>query len=118
MRHDAFIGRWVIFHNGHLHMIEKVFNKNKRPILILIMDTDEEPLAKNRKEYISKVFTAKKIPHDIYIIPPIASINWGRDVGYETNYIEVDDAIKEISGTDIRNKMKNKDNTWRNYVPD
>lgn len=118
MRHDAFIGRWVIFHKGHLEIIKKVYNKNKRPILILIMDTDEETKASERHKIIHKILTEYDIEHSICIIPPIASINWGRNVGYETNYIEVNPKIKQISGTDIRKKIKNNDENWKEMVPD
>jgi len=117
MKYDAFIGRWVIFHNGHLEIIRKVYNQNKRPILILIMDTDEKPHASHRLQQISNILHKENILAQFLIIPPIASINWGRNVGYETNYIEVDPKIQQISGTDIRQKINNNNDEWKNYVP-
>ena len=117
-RHDAFIGRWVVFHNGHMEMIRKVYNKNKRPILILIMDTrDEFPEPYDRLINISNILESQNIPHKCVIIPPIASINWGRAVGYETNYIEVNEEIQKISGTKIREKINNGDESWKNDIP-
>lgn len=116
-RHDAFIGRWVIFHNGHLEMIKQVYNKNKRPVLILIMDTDEVPYAVYRLNQIKYILDKENIPCQFTIIPPISSINWGRGVGYETNYIQVDEEIQKISGTEIRQKIANKDESWKNEVP-
>jgi len=117
MKYDAFIGRWVIFHNGHLTMIKQVYNKNKRPVLILIMDTDEEPRAEERAINISKVLDSLNIKYCIQSIPPIASINWGRNVGYETNYIQVDKETQKISGTEIRQKIQNHEQDWKKMVP-
>ena len=116
-RHDAFIGRWVVFHKGHLEIIRKVFSKNNRPILILIMNTEESPSASIRAKRIEEVLCSENIVHQLCIIPPIASINWGRTVGYETNYIQVDEEIQNISGTHIREKMANNDKSWKDDVP-
>lgn len=116
-RHDAFIGRWITFHKGHLEIIKKVYNKNKRPILILIMDTNEIPYANHRIKQIEIILQKEKIPATFHIIPPISSINWGRNVGYETNYIEVDEEIKQISGTKIREKICNNDDSWKKDIP-
>lgn len=117
MKHDAFIGRWIIFHNGHLEIIRKVFEKNKRPVLILIMDSEETPTAYTRKCIIEGVLRSEEIPHITMIIPPIASVNWGRNVGYETNYIEVDSEIQKISATSIRERMTANDESWKNDMP-
>jgi len=116
VRHDCFIGRWVVFHNGHLAIIEKVYNKNKKPILILVMDTDETPSALERKVTIEKILSKRQIPCEVVIIPPISSVNWGRKAGYDRNYIEVDEKIQEISGTDIREKIENGED-WKRMVP-
>lgn len=115
-RYDAFIGRWIIFHKGHLEIIQQVYNKNKKPILLLIMNTDEEPRAVIRAHLIKKVLVEKEIPHSVVIIPPISSINWGRNVGYETNYIQVDEEIQKISATKIRQKRAKGDNTWKDDI--
>lgn len=116
-RYDAFIGRWVIFHNGHLAIIKKVFNQNQRPILLLIMDTNEKPFVQDRIQTIHRILKKEKIPHQIITIPPIASINWGRKVGYETNYIEVDEDIQQISATNIKEKIQKNDPSWKELVP-
>lgn len=103
-RHDCFIGRWVTFHEGHLCIIKQTWLKNHRPILILIMDTDEKPEASCRQDCIEEIMRQEKIPCIIQVIPPIASVNYGRNVGYDINYIEVPETIKKISGTEIRRK--------------
>ena len=38
-------------------------------------------------------------------IPPIESVNYGRDVGYDLNELIPPDDIKEISATRIRNEL-------------
>jgi len=106
LRYDAFIGRWIYFHKGHLAMVRKVYDANKRPILIMVMNTDEEPSPFKRAVAIKRVLDENAIPHKIKFIPPIASINWGRDVGYETNHIVLDSKIEKISSTRIKKKIE------------
>ena len=105
-RHDCFIGRWVTFHEGHLWIIQEVYAKNHRPILILIMDTEESPCANIRLAFIENELAGLNIPSTIQIIPPISSVNYGRDVGYDIKYIEAPEHIKEISGTKIRSETR------------
>lgn len=104
-RHDCFIGRWVTFHEGHLYIIKKVYEQNKRPILILIMDTAEIPWAEVRATMIRSKLMRNGIDCIVQVIPPIASVNYGRDVGYGINYIEAPEHIKEIRGTKIRETL-------------
>jgi len=108
-RHDCFIGRWVYFHAGHEAIIRKVWEANHRPILVLIMDTEEATTALERAYVIGFRLRDLGIPHELRIIPPIASVNWGRKVGYERNYIDVDEEIQKISATQIAKEMAGKD---------
>ena len=107
-RHDCFIGRWVYFHAGHEAIIRKVWEKNRRRVLILIMDTEEATTAQEREMAIGDRLKELGILHAIRIIPPIASVNWGRKVGYERNYIDVDEAIQAISATQIGDELNRK----------
>jgi nicotinamide mononucleotide adenylyltransferase len=100
-RHDCFIGRWRVFHDGHVAMIRRVWWAASRPVLILVMDTDEKPCAITRCQRIKKRMDEEGMRCTIITIPPIASVNWGRDVGYECRYIDVPDDIKQISATKI-----------------
>ena len=106
LRHDAFIGRWIYFHKGHLAMVKKVYELNRRPVLVMIMDTDEKPSPLDRMDNIKSVLCKHEIPHIVILIPPIASVNWGRRVGYETNYIVLDDDTESVSSTKISLKRK------------
>jgi len=112
LRHDAFIGRWVYFHKGHLALIESVYKINKRPILVMVMDTEEVPLASERIKAIDGVLNKHHIPHSIVLIPPIASVNWGRNVGYDTVRVFLDGEIEKISGTEIR-ELRDSGRGWK-----
>ena len=41
---------------------------------------------------------------EVIEIPPIESVNYGRDVGYTFNELKPSEEIREISATDIRRK--------------
>jgi nicotinamide mononucleotide adenylyltransferase len=100
-RHDAFIGRWRVFHEGHKAMIRKVWEANHRPVLVLVMDTDEEPPACWRVYEITQWLSQEHIEGRATVIPAIASVNYGRGVGYEVNHIRLDPEIESISATKI-----------------
>lgn len=114
----VFIGRYSPFHNGHLSIMKKKIDEGK-PILVLIRDTyyDLYP-AKLRKRMIEAAMARLKADAKIEIIDDIESINYGRGVGYEVNEIQVPDNIKEISATDIRNRIQRGDHSWKGYIPD
>jgi len=115
--HDAFIGRWAPFHKGHFAIMNKVYLENKRPLLILVRDSSFDKYdAETRKEMVERSLRALKIPSTVCIIPDIKSINWGRGVGYETNLIDVDEEVKKISGTKIRELMLKGDAEWEYLV--
>jgi len=111
LRHDAFIGRWVHFHKGHLALIVKVYQANKRPVLVMVMDTDETPSAVERVKTIHIALSKSLIPHSIIVIPPIASVNWGRNVGYDTVHVILDGETEKISGTEIR-ELRDSGSEW------
>ena len=46
--------------------------------------------------------------YTIQVVPNITEIAYGRDVGYKINQIELDADIQKISGTKIREEMKEK----------
>ncbi len=113
-----FIGRFSPFHKGHLSIMEKKIAENK-PLLILVRDThyDIYP-AELRKRMIEAAFAKRKVDAKVVIIDDIESVNYGRGVGYEVNEIEVPENIKNISATDIRTKIENGDDSWKESMPD
>ena len=50
------------------------------------------------------------------IIPDISSVNYGRQVGYEVNEINVDANLASISATEIRKQILMGENTWKSSV--
>ncbi len=116
--HALFVGRWSPFHRGHWAIMDAVRQKNpNRPLLIFVRDTETDawPVAV-RKEMIEKSMKEMNIAARVMIIPNIDSVNWGRDVGYERNYVDVDSSVHAISGTEIRKCLKSGDQRWKENV--
>lgn len=117
-KHAVFIGRWSPFHKGHWEIMRKVYEKDKkRPLLILVRDTKIEYWpAEIRKKMVETSLDRMNIPHKVMVIPDIDSVNWGRGVGYKTRMIDVDMSKKAISGTKIRELIQKKDTSWKNFL--
>ncbi len=101
-----FVGKWQPFHEGHRWLIEERL-KLKKNILIGIREI-ENPLY-SPSEIKMQVF--ELFPDEVNVgtidfieMPDIESINYGRDVGYDIIEHKPPEDIKEISGTNIRNK--------------
>ena len=117
VEHIAFIGRFVIFHKGHSSMIEKKYKETGLPVLILIRDTYyDEVSPQDRAQVINTWMENKKISGLTMIIPDIKGVYYGRGVGYEIEEIELDENIDFISGTRIRDMIRNGDTSWNQYV--
>lgn len=121
MKYSLFIGRYQIFHKGHQFIIQQELDKGN-PVLIavrdVIVDNNNPFPAIQVKEMIELVFL-KYIETEfvkVIIIPDIASVNYGREVGYEVNEILVPDNIKNISATFIRENIREKKTEWMEYV--
>ncbi len=121
MKYSLFIGRYQIFHKGHQFIIQQELDKGN-PVLIAVRDVvvdNNNPFpAIQVKEMIELVFL-KYIETEfvkVIIIPDIASVNYGREVGYEVNEILVPDNIKNISATFIRENIREKKTEWMEYV--
>ena len=118
---NCFIGRYQCPHKGHMTIFNE-YLKNNEPILIMIRDvpTDEKnPFTPQEVlDLWSKVYE-KEVNEDlvkIMIIPDIASVNYGRSVGYSVNEIKVDSSVSNISATEIRTKIRNSDDSWKEFV--
>lgn len=111
VKYSMYIGRWQPWHQGHRWLIDQRLDEGKN-ILICIRDIEPDEknpwtadevmlnLAKELKDLINK----GRIK--VIKIPDIESINIGRGVGYDIIEHCPPDQIKEISATNIRNKMK------------
>ena len=118
MRYNLFIGRYQSPHKGHMQIFD-TFLKEGNPVLIAIRDIEPD---KNNPLSADKV---KKLWESVYhnnplvkviIIPDIASVNYGRAVGYEVNQINVPESISSISASEIRQQIMDGKNEWKEFV--
>ena len=113
----AFIGRWQPYHLGHEWLIRKKLDLGI-PILVLVRDIlpdEKNPFTTEETvSMINAAFPTEDV--QVQVIPDIESVNWGRGVGYETNEFKPPEDIKRISATDIRNRIKSGDDSWRGFV--
>jgi nicotinamide mononucleotide adenylyltransferase len=113
-----FIGRYQSPHKGHMTIFNEYLGKGK-PILIAIRDVepdDKNPLsAAEVSEIWLEIYKGDPLVK-IIIIPDIASVNYGRGVGYEVKEIQVDSQIANISATEIRRQIHAGETGWHDLV--
>jgi len=106
------LGRWQPWHEGHRALFDQAIQKTNQ-VCIMIRDCqgwqDSNPFeiqqVKNRiKRDLDPFYQGQ---YEIVIVPNIVEIVYGRDVGYRINKIELPEDIQKISGTKIRQEMKN-----------
>ena len=118
MRYNLFIGRYQSPHKGHMHIFD-TFLKEEKPVLIAIRDIEPDaanPLtAAEVKTLWEKVYADNPLVK-VIIIPDIASVNYGRGVGYEINEIAVGAAVASISATEIRRQIITGETGWKVLV--
>jgi cytidyltransferase-like protein len=108
-RYSMFIGRFQPFHDGHKWLIEQRLKLGKK-VCIAVMDIhDTEP----EKNPYTSAEVIKNISNELNVfihrgdvkvisIPPIESVNYGRDVGWDVIEHLPPEDIKSISATKIR----------------
>ena len=109
MRYSLYIGRFQPFHDGHEWCVRQMLDNGKK-VCIAIMDIhDDEP--ENNPYPTQEVFkmVLQRFISEINVgdievieIPPIESVNYGRDVGYAFNELKPPVEIRKISATNIR----------------
>lgn len=123
IKYHAYIGRWQSPHKGHRWLIDQNLADGKA-VLILIRDvpTDENnPFTATEVETMLRVAFKKEVEDGrvaLQIIPDIASVNYGRGVGYDVVCHEAaaPDDIKRISATEIRRQIRAGEEGWREVV--
>ena len=114
MRYSLYIGRFQPFHDGHKWCVRQMLDNGKK-VCIAIMDihesepennpyTYEEVLDRISEAMVNEIQSGKV---KVIKIPPVDSVNYGRDVGYDLNELIPPNEIKEISATKIRNEDYN-----------
>lgn len=112
----VFVGRWCPFHKGHLAIMQPKIDEGC-PLLILVRDTHYDIYPPEmRKRMIEATMAKLKVDAKVMIIDDIESINYGRGVGYEINEVQVDNNVESISATEIRKRIDNKDDSWKEYM--
>ena len=118
MTYNLFIGRYQSPHKGHQTIFNEYLDKGL-PVLIAIRDVatdDNNPLtAEEVKAIWDKIYEGNNLVK-VIIIPDIASVNYGRGVGYEVKEIQVTSNIANISATSIRNQIKLGEEGWKEFV--
>jgi nicotinamide mononucleotide adenylyltransferase len=118
MRYNLFIGRYQSPHKGHQAIFDEYLKKGL-PIMIAIRDVepdDKNPLpASAVKDIWDSIYLGNELVKTI-IIPDIASVNYGRGVGYEVKEITVGNDVSAISATQIRGQILSGDNSWKQMV--
>ena len=92
MKFNLFIGRYQSPHKGHMHIFETYLKKGMQ-VLIAIRDVEtnaDNPLTGFQIKAIWEKIYANNPLVQVIIIPDISSVNYGRQVGYEVNEINVD----------------------------
>jgi nicotinamide mononucleotide adenylyltransferase len=118
MRYNLFIGRYQSPHKGHMQLFN-TFLQEQRPVLIAIRDIEpdnDNPLtAAEVKDLWETVYQNNPLVK-VIIIPDIASVNYGRGVGYEVTQLQVPDNIASISATAIRKQILEGQTEWKEFV--
>lgn len=118
MRYNLFIGRYQCPHKGHQAIFNSYLEKGE-PICIAIRDVapdEKNPFtAKEVLHLLDKLYGKNRLVK-IIIIPDIASVNYGRGVGYDVKEIKVTEQIANISATDIRNQIAEGKEDWKELV--
>lgn len=118
MKYNMFIGRYQCPHKGHQEIFNSYLQK-KEPILIAIRDVkpdEKNPFTAKQVLFLLDKLYGKNRLVKIIIIPDIASVNYGRGVGYEVNELKVSKEIANISATDIRNQIRQGKDDWKDLV--
>jgi nicotinamide-nucleotide adenylyltransferase len=146
LKRVLFIGRFQPFHLGHLSVIEEIDNRaDVKEIVIGVGssqydNTEENPYSYDIREemIIRNLYRKIKKPYKIIAIPDIHNNNlwvdhvtdivcetnevytgnkWVANLFKEKEYIVKPVKIKiKITGTQLRKMIKDKDDSWKNFV--
>lgn len=113
--YNLFIGRFQSPHKGHMKLFNEYLSKGE-PVLIAIRDVKDEVLSSEQvKLLFEKLYEGNELVK-VIIIPDIASVNYGRDVGYLINKITLDNDSEQISATKIREGIISGDDEWKKHI--
>lgn len=90
-----------------------------QPVLIAIRDLvpdENNPLTATDVQELWETIYAGNPNVKVIIIPDIASVNYGRGVGYTVNEVKVPEGIANISATEIREQIIHGRHEWKQHV--
>jgi len=104
-----FLGRYQPFHDGHRNLVIEGLRRVGQAC-IAVRDTggtsDKDPFpfdyVKARIEGSLRDYAGRFV---VVQLPNITYIFYGRDVGYSVERIDLDEALTDISATDVRRRM-------------
>ena len=112
-----FVGRWQPLHNGHKWLIGEKLEKGV-PVLICVRDIppdEKNPFTTDQTiDMLEKVYKDDDVV--VMSIPDIESVNYGRGVGYGIVEHVPPQNIGFISATQIRGKIAEGDDSWKENV--
>lgn len=104
------LGRWQPWHDGHRALFERLLAKTGQ-VVIQIRDVqgwqgsnpfEVEKVKSFIKRDLDPLYQGQ---YEIQVVPNIVHIGWGRGVGYTSGEETFDDAVTEISATNIRKSL-------------
>lgn len=104
------LGRWQPWHDGHRALFERLLSRTGQ-VVIQVRDVQgwqgSNPFEVERvKSFIRRdLDPVYQGQYEIQVVPNIVHIGWGRGVGYTSGEEEFDEAITDISATNIRKSM-------------
>ena len=115
------LGRWQPWHQGHQELFKRCIAKTGQ-VIIQVRDVEgasggtgqnDNPFSwkevcKSIEDGLKKDNYERGIDYEIMLVPNITNITYGRNVGYVFEEESFDDEISSISGTKIRDNLRNK----------
>lgn len=102
-----FIGRYQPFHDGHAWLIDQQLHKGN-PVLVCVRCVEQGPDNPRDPMWVVEDIRERYMGRDVTVmlVPDIASINYGRGVGYQIIQHIPPTHIAEISATKIRDRER------------
>ncbi len=115
------LGRWQPWHDGHQALFKRCVGKTGQ-VIIQVRDVqgasggdgqddnpfDWEAVCKNIEDGLAKDNFHRGQEYEIMLVPNIVNITYGRGVGYKFEEEVFEEAITDISATNIRKEMRDK----------
>ena len=113
------LGRWQPWHDGHQELFKRCVVKTGQ-VIIQVRDVEGVPGGKDQgdnpfdwntvcegiEESLLRDAYKRGVEYEIMLVPNIVNITYGRKVGYTLEEEVFEKSVTEISGTEIRQKLR------------